>query len=385
MNKKTAPNPCVIATLGMDTQGCQLLAMVFKGPAKGRYQFIDDIAQADIVIFDHDHWQAEQEWQTYRQQYPHKPTVVLSLMPKQLPNSSWVKKPVSVTALLACLNQLVTDLQTPANTHVTTTTAQTTTEATASRVRLATDVAVEVREDAFREFCGHTPDINPSNQAELHRLFYQPQKYFQGCLQQQLVEGKDQPDRYGILFESFSEPFLLLPDENKVLHGKGFSDSKLHTMVSLPMQCKKSRLRYFNAAEVKTFCAQHQLITVSADYLLWKMSLWTARGRLPQETNLEKNVILLHWPNFTRLVVTPYALQIAALWLEKPLSLLETVRLLDIPQRYVFSFYSASYALNLAFLERREGARALEAEKKPLPQAHTKRGLLKRLLAHITS
>ncbi len=364
-----------VAGIGMDQQSRQLLSMVFKGPAKGRYQLVEKPEQAQLAIFDWDHWQAEKLWQDFRKNYPALPTVVLSLTPRELEHSVFVNKPLSVNNLLDALSKIQ-------STDVAATVAAPV--KTQKNNRLAFDLAIEAQEEAFHEFCGHAPNIDPSNQTEIHRLFYQPDKYLQGCLQTELADVRHKLHVHGVVFENLSEPFLLLPKSNRVFYGKGFNDTKLHMMASLPMQCNRSRIQHLTEKAVADYQAQHQLVEMPLDHLLWKMSLWTARGRIPQETDLNRPIVLLHWPNFTRLVVTPYALQIAALWVEKPLSLLETVRVLNIPQRYVFSFYSAASALGIAFPERREGLRAEESANKPLPQHHAKRGLLKRLLAHIT-
>ncbi|OUD12334.1 hypothetical protein [Thioflexithrix psekupsensis] len=361
-----------VAAVGMDQQGRQLLMMVFSGPAKGHYQLIDAVEKADMVIFDRDHWQADKLWQHYREQHPHLPTIIFSLTPLES-HDIVVQKPLSVANLLNALKKAE---QMPTTTSISTVAAE------KNKVRLATDIAVETREEAFHEFCGHAPDISPDNSVENHRLFYQPEKYLQGCLQQQLLLAKKKTDINGILFTNLSEPLILLPKLNKVCYGAGFNDSKLHTMASLPMQCHPSRIEHFGQTQTELYLKQHRLIESSLELLLWKMSLWTARGRLPQDTDLNSPIVLTRWPNFTRLVVTPYALQIAALWMEKPLSLLATGELLQIYQRYVFSFYSAAHSIGLASAE--NGNNHYNNRHNNQPAQHQKRGLLRRLLAHIT-
>ena len=85
----------------------------------------------------------------------------------------------------------------------------------------------------------------------------------------------------------------------------------------------------------------------------------------------------MHWPNFTRLIVTPYALKISALWIAQPHSLLTTAQVLNIPQRYVFAFYSAAHALKLAFVDRRTTPRAAKLT------PNEKRSLFQRILARL--
>ncbi|MBI4740180.1 MAG: hypothetical protein HY777_01180 [Betaproteobacteria bacterium] len=83
------------------------------------------------------------------------------------------------------------------------------------------------------------------------------------------------------------------------------------------------------------------------DATLWKLGMTTAKGRLPAGTDVNKVFFLKSWPNMTRFQRSPYSLRIAALWATRGASLLETARILEIPQRYVFAFYNAALATDI--------------------------------------
>jgi hypothetical protein len=83
------------------------------------------------------------------------------------------------------------------------------------------------------------------------------------------------------------------------------------------------------------------------DTLLWKLALGASRGRLPLGTPLDTPCALREWPNFTRLVVTPGAMSIAALWARQTFTLGQTIQLLELPSADVFAFYSAAVAIDL--------------------------------------
>jgi hypothetical protein len=87
----------------------------------------------------------------------------------------------------------------------------------------------------------------------------------------------------------------------------------------------------------------------SFDYeaLLWKVALWSSRGRLPRGTDPNAPVSLRRMPDFPRLTPTPYAEIICRLWAGPPASLIDTIAHLGIPQRYVFAVYSGARMLNL--------------------------------------
>jgi len=86
---------------------------------------------------------------------------------------------------------------------------------------------------------------------------------------------------------------------------------------------------------------------VPLDVLLWKLALSASRGRLPLDASLDTPCALREWPNFTRLIVTPGAMSVAALWVRQPSTLSQTIDLLHLPAEDVFVFYSAAAALDL--------------------------------------
>ena len=134
--------------------------------------------------------------------------------------------------------------------------------------------------------------------------------------------------------------------------------------------------------ELEKYISKHQLLSQPLDNFLWQIALWTARGRVPKGTDLHKPILLLYWPNFTRLIVTPYALKISALWMENPCSLLETSQILAIPQRYVFTFFSAASTLKLAFVDRRLKSR-ISSRQASDQKPNAKRSLFQRFLARL--
>jgi len=94
---------------------------------------------------------------------------------------------------------------------------------------------------------------------------------------------------------------------------------------------------------------------ITLDALLWKLSVWTARGRLPVGADPGARYYLRCWPNFTRLMVVPHAVRIAALGVREPMSLIFIADTLEIAPADVFSFYYSAMALGLAGLAQREG------------------------------
>lgn len=93
---------------------------------------------------------------------------------------------------------------------------------------------------------------------------------------------------------------------------------------------------------------------LALDAVLWKLALWTARGRLPDGADPGARYYLRCWPNFTRLMVVPHAVRIAALGVTEPMSLIFIADSLEIAPADVFSFYYSAMALGIAGIALRE-------------------------------
>ncbi len=85
------------------------------------------------------------------------------------------------------------------------------------------------------------------------------------------------------------------------------------------------------------------------DEFLCKTTLWAAEGRTPYGTNPEFNVALHFWPNLTRLPYLKHAIKICSLWMQQPMSLLETATFLKIPLTDVYNFFSVMNILGLSY------------------------------------
>ena len=373
--------PISIAALGMDKQTQKILEMVFNGPGKGDYVLIELIESAQACIFDMDSLDGMNLWKDHRTRYPQLPTILLSLTYKDIAGTFYVKKPIEFDKLLKALNKLKQLLaeQSVAQSVQEVAAKSTSQPPQAPRdVQLATDLALEQEEEATHQFCGYAQDINPDNPKEVEKVYYEPSQYLQGFFQKAFVIGQ-QLDHGSILIEGLHTTMILQPKQNQILRGNECNNNKLRTMTLLPLSNSHLRITTLSETEVEHYVPENQLVAHPLDKFLWRVALWTARGRVPKGTDLHKKIVLLQWPNFTRLIVTPHALKIAALWMAQPHSLLETAKLLEIPQRDVFAFFSATSAIQLAFVDRRS-----EQRTQSIPSTNTaKRGLFQRLLARL--
>lgn len=82
--------------------------------------------------------------------------------------------------------------------------------------------------------------------------------------------------------------------------------------------------------------------------LLWKVAFYNSRGKLMQGCNPIDMVELNNWPNLTRIPHSPNAPRIAALLSQHSTTIAFVARLLKIPPKEVYQFYSAAYCAGMA-------------------------------------
>ncbi len=375
--------PINIAACGMDKQTSKLLEMVFNGPGRGNYALVEQLESAQACIFDLDSLEGMNLWKDYRNRYPQMPTVILSLNHKDIAGTVYVQKPIEIDNLLKALNKikrLIEEESAPKSgaQKVSVKSASVKPQQAPRDAKLATEIAIEEEEEALHQYCGYAQDINPDNPQGFLKFYYEPNQYLQGFFEKAFVIGQ-QLDSGGIMIEGLYTKMILMPKQNQILCGCEFNDSQLRTMTLLPLSNSHLRMTTLSEAEIILSQDDNQLIEQPLDKFLWRVALWTSRGRVPKGTDLYKKIVLLHWPNFTRLIVTPYALKISALWMVQPHSLLETAKILEIPQRYVFALFTAARAIQLAFVDRRIERRVSQS----ISTSGAKRGIFQRLLARL--
>ncbi|MFM2065108.1 MAG: hypothetical protein RLZZ584_17 [Pseudomonadota bacterium] len=152
-----------------------------------------------------------------------------------------------------------------------------------------------------------------------------------------------------------------------------FDPAKFAGMWATPL-AKRPKTRTLNRQEAREFeavLAQPGKL-LRLDQLLWRGGMLTGAGRLPAGVDVTRTIYLKHWPNFTRIERTPHSVRMAALWATRGASIIETAKLVGVPQRQVIAFYNGMAALDLVT---EDGSHIRRAQRK-----HHNRGLLTRLL-----
>ena len=101
----------------------------------------------------------------------------------------------------------------------------------------------------------------------------------------------------------------------------------------------------YRATTVNTLVARvnanaSQAFPVSA--FRWLAALFSARGRLPHGVGVDDPFVLAHWPNLSRLELTPACLSIVTEWTSRPCSISAMVERVGCEPRHVTALYAAA-------------------------------------------
>lgn len=376
-----------VALAGLDGRPRSLFTLFVQGPAKGSCDLVAE-TEADAVIVDVDGPAGLSLWEEVSKRFV-GPVLLMSVRDHDVPEHLLIRKPLTEESFRAAMARIADQRSgnrfgpgataraqrpaggLPANPGPDVGQAAPTRSPSiappppmpeAEPVERAAPPGVHLqpaRADSVRgmwdvddgvDFCGDIDDsvyLDPSRRAEVQ---YNPAEYLQGLLQ----KAHDDGSRLGvpILIDDLGQRILVLPATRQV-HSE-VHPRILRSLCMLPTMSGRGNLRVLNRDEKAEFEPNDPHLHDYSQFL-WTATVLAARGRIPAEIDPEAPFRFRRWPNFTRLIVPPYAMQVAALWSRSPVSLMQTARMLKIPHRYVFTTFSGCHALGL--IERRERPR----------------------------
>lgn len=371
-----------IALLGMSEKSISTFAYFIRKQSQ-QILNLSTPSTAQLFIADFDTAAGISQWHEHCR-INNKFSIILSVENPHKANSIWVKKPVASSALEKAIGQLVDVYNDPQLA------AQLAQESVVKESKKEPVIAIETQpaisqlkakegksgykrefsddfspnltlsKDEIAESCGLQEDL-PVEHREFSKLFaFDAEKSLLHSLQQAIALAKEK--QMVVYVEGLPVNIAVLPDVERIdidLNSRNLRHLCAMSLHIMP----KFKVVKVNAMEYKTVFSQPIKQMPTYNQALWQISLWSARGRLMQQLNVNQRMRLKRWPNFTRLQITPYALQIAALWSRYDLSPLEVAQTLKIPQRYVFAFISASYAINI--VTQQESQRTIKMDWKP--------------------
>jgi|GEM_PF-1847633 len=223
-----------------------------------------------------------------------------------------------------------------------------------------------------------------SSDASGNEMFFDPDNYLYGLVLQAIQLSEDEG---GVVeLQSCDQSVIRICAHSRRVYTtmqgwvlRPFATSANVEMFTMDVLGEKESVNWF--AGGRTECL---------DGFLWRLAAWTSRGRLPQGADPNARIHLRYWPNMTRLILMPHAIQIAALWSSGAYTMAATAQILMIPQSAVHVFYCAASAIGL--IETKTYApnqtTLITQEERTAPKANdtvpqSQRGILGRILSHL--
>ena len=351
----------------MNERTLQMFTMFLNGPASGHCEIVDD-GTHEAVIIDLDGLDSPHIWLDVRRKF-HGPVIVLSVVEKQLNNAFWVAKPVNAEAFGATVKKVHEALSNPPATpnkspppeikptpHVApppvappaaspvtpVAKAQDVAEKKAESTSPAAQLMSEEMDEKSQNCCGELQDPAYRDSSAQSQLFFDPATtllgIFREAMRLTMESGVAKIERTGAhpMYVGSGKDFASTPMPEPYLRAvcaRSISESPISVaLVDL---------------EPKAIGISEDPRLRRLDNMLWKISLWSSRGRVPLGTSLTAPIRLRRWPNIPRLLMVPHGMRIASLWRLEPSGLLVTAQKLGIPYRFVFSFYTACQSFGL--------------------------------------
>ncbi|HMA10880.1 MAG TPA: hypothetical protein VKO83_03260 [Steroidobacteraceae bacterium] len=348
-----------VCLLDMDERTRQSMALVLRHRGDGAI-VLSDVGTADIAVLDLDHENAPQAFEQIRARRPALLAIGLTARPGVAHEGIVVlAKPVSAGNLLEAIQK------------------QAGIELPAAKIPAAGAAAALGARTA-------TTRRRPEAPLAHDKKVFDPAAYLLGAL---LDAAAEAGRRDAVAVISFYGDRVILADPRAGLirtnltssQARGFAHSSLEadtTDPSATVGLQRPRVEYLTRAEADSRYAA-QTYPVPQEMFMWSLGAMTSRGRLPADVRADERVYLRRWPNLTRVAHTANEMRIIAYWVRQATSLQEIVAALGVPEREVFSVYTAASAAGLAGRARREVDGIWEA---PLVAEPRQRGLFSSIL-----
>jgi hypothetical protein len=391
----TAKNqqPLQVSLHGMDGRAHKTMLMFLQGPCKGSAVVVD-VQDSAVEIVDADLISSNKILKQRLAVAASKPVIMLSLQKTPAKNIIFVQKPVQRQAMLAAFQEARYRLTNNTKQSLHNTTHKQKEAAPAKRKKLVRNpveqqktakhqTAMLLNEKSFSAFIGLVPNINFSDPQQWHAASYNPKNYLQGYVQSALQIALNR--KQSLKLDSGWKDLLLLPQSREVWLDA--DEKQLRAFAGLPIAKGPAAITHtrmkMSIVNLKTHDFSGQLHNLHDMHtFVWKLACWTSKGRFPQGIDLHLPVYLKHWPNFTRLLITPHAMRICALLIQTPHTLPEVVQILAIKPQYVFVFASAAHALGILGQKKRT-ADGIDVTTSPDKQVKMTKGLMGKILSKL--
>ena len=293
-----------------------------------------EAAQAFIADVD----SRDSSWSEFRAHHPYTPTIVLSRQRPDIDDVIWVPKPIMEVALLEAISW--------AGTQVAQERKSRRKKKRGTGSRHGADMVLDP--GRLGQATGHREQDATLN----IRNFDGSRTLLNGLIE--AVERARESGRAVAVRVADDGELLVLPRDSLV--AVSVNADQLLTWARESNLSGKMKVQGLSAAEQARAMAKLEQFKemIPLEVLLWKLAVWTSRGRLPTGTDPDARFYLRCWPNFTRLMVIPHAVRIAAFWVREPMPPVFVADALGVAPADVFTFYYAAKIIGLAGVANRD-------------------------------
>ncbi len=372
--KELPPNPVILSFSGIEGLSRKSLAFLFSAQKTPRYEIVDEHPDA-IKIIDIDDQLGKAAWEDLQASgrgQPGTPVIIVGRESLDVANGISLQKPFFPRQLLAAVESLAAEIrkQMAPPAGDTGTPAGAVSAPSAARKTLSPGIASGTNKREALTHIGTTPDVDLDDPNAVAEVQYDPGQF----LVQRMLEliGLAAMEKIYIHVGCCGVVFYIDPHQHCIR--TLVKERNLRTFGALPLDY--DAFVYHKEARLPKEIESLGFSFPNEDFV-WRMILASSRGRLPKNTDLDQRYLLQPWPGLARLPLFPHVMQVSAAWAASPKSIREMAGELDIPQRYIFTFFAA--ANTMGYLQP-AGATGDQTPQPTRKAKRASRGLLSRLL-----
>lgn len=371
MNRSVALKaPLRIALFGFSERNESMMRQLFAG-ARWRDCLVVEQSPIDFAIVELDTQNPTKTWGDFREIFPDTLALTLSLKEQHLANTVFVQKPLNMEKLRHSVDKVIAYLN-----ETSAVTSQSNGVLEDSLAQTAQTAADSMGDELDNQLFGLTVEIDLNNtEARLERA-YNPGDYFLGELKKAVEAAEKSGKALEIAGSLYGEPW---PGAIRINPATHTIETNLRDIMLRAMSIVRLDSGQFTLEVKHSMVPLSGATTISTKALVWKVALWTARGRLTTYIGFERKISLKNWPNVTRYMEVPYVLQLSAALVANSYTPVELCQKLNIPQRFVFSYLSAVNANGLLNLDAEMVSSTNHQGKRPL------RRFLNKILERLTT
>ncbi|WP_144392003.1 hypothetical protein [Pleionea sediminis] len=224
--------------------------------------------------------------------------------------------------------------------------------------------------------------FDENNPHSVMKIVFDPDRYLMGSILKAMKRTSYEKKMLDLT--NLNARIIIDPDEKKIYT---FAKESVLRPICLMELRETSTVKIIKGGnkgdKFQTILREHanEITQWSWDAFLWKLSLWTSRGKIPKNIDIRKPVHISEWPNLTRLHPIPHAIAIAAMMKNSHKTMVEIAKQLKIELRFVLAFFTACHTLGLANNSKRQSDTLFEPESKS--NSPEKQSLLHKLFGKV--